>query len=94
MKTVLKKCSFKGIGKLSKLFDIVLWGHEQASGVLDLSEQISAGSHPSLNKFPQVSDPSKPIFVDFSNTCSAGSDTPVNKFPQGLTPLETNFRRV
>jgi hypothetical protein len=47
MKTILKKCPFKGTGKLSNLFDIVLRGHEQASGVADRFEKISVGvSHP------------------------------------------------
>jgi hypothetical protein len=50
---ILCYCTFKGTGKLSKLFDIVLRGREQASGVSDPSTQISAGSHTPLNKFPR-----------------------------------------
>jgi hypothetical protein len=45
MQTILKKCPFTGTGKLSKLFDIVLRGNEQASRVSDPSKKISAGSH-------------------------------------------------
>ena len=40
---LLKKYNFKGSGKLSKpFFYMILWGHEQASRVSYLSEQISA----------------------------------------------------
>ncbi len=72
MKTILKKCPFKGTGKLSNLFDIVLRGHEQASGV---AEKISVGvSHPPGINFPRYLTPLNNFLADFANTCSAGSD--------------------
>jgi hypothetical protein len=51
MKSFLKKYPFKGTGKPSKLFYLILLGHEQASGVSYPSKQISAGYHTPENKF-------------------------------------------
>jgi hypothetical protein len=38
MQTIVKKYPFKETAELSKLFDIVLRGHEQASGISDPSK--------------------------------------------------------
>jgi hypothetical protein len=55
MKSFLKKYLFKGTGKPSKLFYLILRGHEQASGVSYLSKQISVGYHPLRTNFCGVS---------------------------------------
>jgi hypothetical protein len=82
----LKKYPFKGTGKISKLFDMILWGYVQASGV----------SYP-LNKFLRGIIPlGKNSFgvSDLSKQISSGYHTPVNKFLRGIIPLRTNFRGV
>ncbi len=53
MQTGLKKCPFKGTSKLSKPFDMILRGHERASGVSYPSKQISVGYHAPVSKFLQ-----------------------------------------
>jgi hypothetical protein len=50
MQTIFKKYPFKGTGTPSKLFDMILRGHVQASGVKYPLEQISAGYHTSWHK--------------------------------------------
>jgi hypothetical protein len=57
MQTILKKYPFKGTGKLSKLLDMILLGHEQNSRVSHPSKQFSAGYHTPLNQFLKVSLP-------------------------------------
>jgi hypothetical protein len=39
------------MGKLSKLFEMILQGHEQASGITCPSKQISVGYQTHLHKF-------------------------------------------
>jgi hypothetical protein len=46
----LKKYSFKGTSKLLTIFDMILRGHEWASGVSYPTRKISAGSQTPLNK--------------------------------------------
>ncbi len=97
MKSFLKKYPFKGTGKPSKLFYLILRGHEQASGVSYPSKQISAGYQTLQNNFLRgiiplgtnfcgVSDRSKQFFT--------GYHTPINKFLRGIIPLRTKFRGV
>jgi hypothetical protein len=51
MQAIMKKDPFKGSGKLSKLIEMILQGHEQGSGVSNPSQQISARYQTPLNKF-------------------------------------------
>jgi hypothetical protein len=53
MQTILKKCLFKGTGKLSKLLRLIPRGHQQSTGVSHPANQISAGYYTPLNTFLQ-----------------------------------------
>jgi hypothetical protein len=62
MQTIFRKYPFKGTGKFSKLFDMILWSHEQA-----------AWYHTPLNRFLQDIRPRGTTF-EFKYLCEFETD--------------------
>jgi hypothetical protein len=73
MLTILKMYPFKGTDKLSELFDMNLWGHEQAGRGTYPSKQFLRGIIPLFTNFRGILDPSL--------------QTSLNKLLQGIIPL-------
>jgi hypothetical protein len=70
MQTIFEKCPFKEIGKLSKLFRLVLRGLNLSAGSDTPQNKIMRGLIPRLTKFCGVSDPAE--------QSPAGYQTPQN----------------